>query len=144
MRLRIRKAHRVPRHPLYPDLAAARAATAKGEHAALAGSFDDLVRAWSAGARARRAVFVLHYSGRPFLSEGERDALWEMFRAPVYGMLLDRRGRVVGYECEAQDGLHVVAECALPAGLADAGPCSCGRTGARVVMESLAAVHAAD
>ena len=133
-----------PRHPLYPGLMAARAATAQGEHAALAGSFDELAHARAAGTRARSAVFVLHYSGRPFLSEGERDALWEMFRAPVYGMLLDRDGRVSGYECEAQDGLHVLAECALPAGLVDAGPCCCGRPGVRLVAEALATAHAAD
>jgi len=123
---------------------AARAATAKGEHVALAGSFDELARARVAGAGARRAVFVLHYGGRQFLSAGERDALWEMFRAPVYGMLLDRDGRVLGYECEAQDGLHVPAECAPPAGLVDAGPCSCGRLGVRLVAEALATAHAAD
>jgi hypothetical protein len=144
MRLTIRKARGAPRHPLYPGLTAARAATARGEHASLAGSFDELARARAAGARARRAVFVLHDSGRPFLSEGERDALWEMFQAPVYGMLLDRDGRVLGYECEAQDGLHVLAECSLPAGLMDAGPCCCGRAGVRLVAEALATAQAAD
>ncbi|MGA3018268.1 MAG: hypothetical protein ABSF62_14210 [Bryobacteraceae bacterium] len=144
MRLTIRKARGAPRHPLYPGLTAARAAVAKGEHAALAGSFDELARARAAGARARRAVFVLHYSGRPHLSEGERDALWEMFQAPVYGMLLDRNGRLLGYECEAQDGLHVAAEYTAPAGLVAAGPCCCGRTGVRMVTEALATAQAAD
>ncbi len=133
-----------PRHPLYPGLMAARAATAQGEHAALAGSFDELARARAAGARARRAVFVLHYDGRPYLSEGERDALWEMFRAPVYGMLLDRDGRVSGYECEAQDGLHAVAKCVPPAGMVEAARCACGRPGVRLVAEAVAAAHAAD
>ena len=144
MRLKIRKVRGAPRHPLYPDLAAVRAAVAKDEHAALAGSFDELARARAAGARVRRAVFVLHYCGRPFLSEGERDALWEMFRAPVYGMLLDRNGRVMAYECEAQDGLHFVAEYTPPAGLVDAGPCCCGRAGVRLVVEALATAQAAD
>src|ERR1022692_2218161 len=138
MRLTIRKARGAPRHPLYPGLTAARAATARGEHAALAGSFDELARARAAGTRARRAGFGLHDSGGPYLSEGERDALWEMFRARVYGMLLDRDGRVLGYECEAQDGLHVLAECALPAGLMDAGPCCCGRLGVRLGGGALA------
>jgi hypothetical protein len=91
---------------------------------------------------------VLHYSGRPLLSQGERDALWEMFQAPVYGMLLDRDGRVLGYECEAQDGLHAglqaTAACAPPAGLVDAAPCACGRPGVRLVAASLAKAHAAD
>ncbi|MGA2197631.1 MAG: hypothetical protein ABSH40_20375 [Bryobacteraceae bacterium] len=144
MQLTIWKARGAPRHPLYPGLRAARAATAKGEHAALAGSFDELARARAAGARARRAVFVLHYSGRPFLSEGERDALWEMFQAPVYGMLLARDGRVLGYECEAQDGLHAAANGALPAGMAEAGPCACGRPSLRLVAEAVATAQAAD
>ena len=144
MRLSIRKVRGAPRHPLYPGLTAARAATARGEHAALAGSFDELARARAAGARARRAVFVLHYSGRPFLSEGERDALWEMFRAPVYGLLLGRDGRVLGYECEAQDGLHAGANWAPAAGLMEAVPCCCGRPGVRLVAEALATAQAAD
>jgi hypothetical protein len=144
MRLTIRKARGAPRHPLYPGLTPARAATARGEHAALAGSFDELARARAAGARARRAVFVLHYSGRPFLSEGERDALWEMFRTPVYGMLLDRDGRVLGYECEAQEGLHTGLHAEAAPGLVEAAPCVCGRPGVRLVAEALAAAHAAD
>jgi hypothetical protein len=131
-------------HPLYPSLIAERAATAKGEHTALAGSPGELARAWAVGARARRAVFVLLYGGRPYFDERERDALWELFGAPVYGMLLDRDGRLVGYECEAQDGLHVVAGCAPPAGLTEAGPCNCGRAGVRLVADSQAKAQAAD
>ena len=144
MRLTIRKVRGAPRHPLHPGLTAERAATARGEHAVLAGSFAELARGRAAGARARRAVFVLHYRGRPFLSERERDALWDMFQAPVYGMLLDRDGRVLGYECEAQEGLHIVAGCTAPAGLVDTGPCACGRPGVRLMAEALATATAAD
>jgi hypothetical protein len=135
MRLTIRKTRRAPAHPLRPDLTASRAVTARGEHPALAGSFDELARARAAGARASRAVFVLNYAGQPCLSEAERDMLWQMYHAPVYGMLLDRDGKVIGYECEAQDGLHSCGAAEV-GGLVEGGACVCGRAGVRLVPET--------
>ena len=58
----------------------------------------------------------------------ERDRLWQIFEVPVYGLLLDQKGKVLAYECEAQNGLHVAAT----AGEVQYSPCDCGRPGSRI------------
>jgi hypothetical protein len=127
------------RHPFFPKLAAAPAARAKGGHAALYGSFHELIAARCAGACARRAVFVTIREGDPPLSEENRDALWEMYQTPSFVLLVDRRGRLLAYECETQTGLHV-NDCGgsiwewLRGRDADEKPvvCECGRPGRKV------------
>ena len=131
------------RHPFFPDLAATPAAEARGRSTAVAGTFAELAGAAAAGAEARRAVFVL---SRPdeFPGDGERDELWRMFQVPVFALLLDRAGRIVAWECEAQNGLHVEAGGATRVGIREESPCACGRPGARVMLASSVATHAAD
>ncbi len=87
------------------------------------------------GARVARAVFPVRALASPFLSETQRDALWNMFRVPVYALLLDARGAVVGYECEAQNGLHIRDDYAagLPFGHVESTLCECGRPGLRLM-----------
>jgi hypothetical protein len=89
------------RHPFYPGLAATPARRGKGICNALAGAFLELTQAARNGIRVRRAVFVLLGEKSPFLTEAQRDELWRLFEVPVYALLLDRHGRVVGFECEA-------------------------------------------
>jgi hypothetical protein len=111
------------RHPFFPGLAADPAANARGRSKALAGTFAELAGAAARGVAAQYAVFVLTSEREP-LSDGQRDELWRLFQAPVYA-LLERRGRVEGWECEAQSGLH----------LAQGGEeitCSCGRPRAKL------------
>jgi len=141
MLVRIRKARKAPRHPLYPDLKAVRARAAKKTYSALAGSFEELAQGYAKGARAARAVLVLHYQEHPWMSPAERDALWELFHVPVYGLLLDREGAVLGYECEAQHGLHL---CADAAKAAESSACCCGRAGLVVTPEAEPVAQAAD
>lgn len=125
------------RHPLYPDLAATPAVQSKGRCSALAGTFAELAHA-AAAARPRRAVFVLVYAGQPFLSDSQRDELWHWFQVPVFALLLDPSGRLLGYECQAQRGLHLSgpasdadAHSGIP-GTMDSTPCPCGRPGDRL------------
>jgi len=131
------------RHPFFPDLAATPAAEARGRSTAVAGTFAELARAAAAGVEARRAVFVL---SRPdeFPGQGERDELWRRFQVPVFALVVDRAGRIVAWECEAQNGLHGEAGCEPPVGMRDESPCPCGRPGARVMLASSLATHAAD
>ena len=125
------------RHPLFPDLAADPALQARGRSKALAGSFADLARAAARGAEARFAVYVLTSEGDP-LSAAERDELWRLFQVPVYA-LLERGGRVEAWECEAQNGLHLVGDGAGGEGAR----CACGRPGTMMTpVKTLA--HAAD
>jgi len=142
MRLGFRaRAQRAPqralRHPFYPGLAVTCATEGKGRCAALAGTFLELAQAAATGVRVRRAVFALNYPGAPFLSESERDRLWQMFEVPVYALLLDRDGRLLAYECEAQEGLHVDPDAVWSPDVLESAPCECGRPGHRLVLTSL-------
>lgn len=149
MRLRIRfPLH----HPLYPDWPLTPARAAKGRPVAVSGTLRELQRAASSGVTAERAVFVMHNPDTPFLTEADRDALWDAYQVPVYACLLDGDGRLVGYECEAQDGLHIGTVCpADPAAqrisgedsvlgyripldqtVLESSPCECGRPGQRL------------
>ncbi len=122
------------RHPFHPELIATPVRLAGGARPVLSGTFNELLRAAKRGARADQAVFALCYQDYPYLEDAEREALWQAFRVPVYTILLDRRGRLLAYECEAQDGLHVAEERSdeMKPELLDKAPCECGRPGERL------------
>jgi hypothetical protein len=127
----------VPRHPLFPRVAPVRARKAQGTCTALAGTFAELAEAARAGVRVRRAVFTLHRGAAPFLGRLERDELWRLFQVPALALLLDGSGRVAGYECEAQSGLHLLRPPGLDAaGMVVSVACECGRPGDRLVAAS--------
>lgn len=91
------------------------------------------MRAACVGVRVARAVFPLHRLSGPFLTTGERDELWGLFQVPVYAMLLDARGRVIGYECEVQEGFHLAGGYGrgFRMGTVATSLCECGRPGPR-------------
>jgi hypothetical protein len=122
------------RHPLFPELAAVRAADARGQSTSIAGTFSELTHAARQGVCVRRAVFVLT-SADGFLSERDRDELWRLFQVPAYLLSLDSNGRAIAWECEAQNGLHIAAG-------TEKATCACGRPGAKLALESAAPVHA--
>jgi hypothetical protein len=112
------------RHPFYPRLFVTPAAEAQGRFIALSGTFHQLERAAAAGASARSAVFVTTRWKGSSLTEEQRDRLWTLFQVPVYAMLVDGDDRLVGFECEAQDGFHIPGKVAPDSPL-----CECGRPG---------------
>jgi hypothetical protein len=122
------------RHPFYPGLAVTSAAEGKGLCTGLSGTFHELAQAATSGARARRMIIALHYPGAPFLSETERDELWRMFQVPVFAVLLDCGGRLLAWECEAQEGLHAEPRALWSAGVLESAPCECGRPGPRLLL----------
>ncbi len=120
------------RHPLFPKLRPTAAKRATGAHPVLTGTFAHLMSARIRGATAERALFVVSRVGRPWISDAERDILWQQFEVPILGLLVDDRGEILAYECEAQC-LHVGAKCIPPsAGVLDETPCDCGRPGQRL------------
>jgi hypothetical protein len=122
-------------HPLFPNLPAGPASSARGWSQALAGTFRELAGAVTRGARARRAIYVM-LTEAELLTDGERDELWRLFQVPVYALQVDGSGRVIAWECEAQRGLHG------PQG--EGGMlCACGRPGLRARNAGTLA-HAAD
>ena len=119
---------------------------------ALSGTCQELVRAANAGVRPTHAVLVLHHPDSRLLTPADRDALWDLFQVPLFALLLDGEGRLVGYECEVHDGLHIVASCPdtsdrqlissedsvlgyrvpLEKFSLESTPCECGRPGQRI------------
>jgi hypothetical protein len=120
------------RHPFFPGLTPIPAGEAKESSPALFGTFAELVDAASAGAHVDRAVFVTLQESEPLPSDSDRDVLWKMFQVPAFAMLLDRKGRVLAYECEAQSGLHVSPK--YPMAQESAALCECGRPGCKLVQ----------
>jgi hypothetical protein len=112
------------RHPFYPKLFATPAAEAQGRTVALSGTFQELQRAAAAGASAQCALFVVSSWNGPSLTDAERDRLWTLFQVPLYAMLVDGDNRLVGFECEAQNGFHIPGKTAPDSPL-----CECGRPG---------------
>ena len=112
------------RHPFYPKLNATPAAEANGRVIALSGTFHELERAAATGASAQRAVFVKNTCNRAPLTDDQRDRLWSLFQVPTYAMVLDGKGRLAAFECEAQNGFHVPGKTAPDSAL-----CACGRPG---------------
>ncbi|HLK63622.1 MAG TPA: hypothetical protein VKU19_09290 [Bryobacteraceae bacterium] len=140
------------RHPFFPEWAATPTRLAKGACTTLSGSFAELMRA-ATSVRPSRAVFVMHYPESIFLTDRERDTLWEVYQVPVFALLLDGEGRLVGWECEAHDGLHIGSSCPESADdqlifssedsvlgyrlpldrfVIESAPCQCGRPGQRL------------
>ena len=114
------------RHPFYPRLFPTPAVETNGRVIALSGTFQELEQAAASGASARSALFVLNRWNCPPLTDEQRDRLWTLFQVPAYAMLMDRDGRQVGFECEAQN-LHAPGKAAPDSPL-----CECGRPGQRL------------
>jgi hypothetical protein len=129
-------------HPFYPGLKLAPAAAFERKAPALYGAYEELSAAALTGARVDRAVFAVRRPASPFLTEPQRDALWESFQVPVLTLLLGRDGLPIAYECEAQDGLHLRDDYSgrLLAGHIESRPCECGRPGRRLMPPAETAV----
>jgi hypothetical protein len=56
--------------------------------------------------------FVVSFTGgeQGELAEDDRERFWRVFRVPVFEQRLGFDGRVIAYECEAHNGLHILPE----------------------------------
>jgi hypothetical protein len=56
--------------------------------------------------------FVVSFTGgeQGELVEDDRERFWRVFQVPVFEQRLGFDGRVIAYECEAHQGLHIVPE----------------------------------
>ena len=125
------------RHPFFAGLRPIPAPAARGNCLALIGTYSELMEAAGWGVRVRRAIYVLHGPETPFLSEEQRESLWQRFEVPVYALLLGRRSRLTAWECEVQEGLHThPRNCDLPRAIrrVESSPCECGRPGSRLIL----------
>jgi len=100
MRLRLLRSPSGIRHP---GLAVTLAVECKGPCAGLSGTLRDLTRAATAGARARRMIFALHYPGPISQRNRARPVMAGVPSAGV-GSAVGSQRRLLAYECEANRG----------------------------------------
>lgn len=53
------------------------------------------------------SIFAFTQLGDTPLSTELRDRLWHHFRVPIYELYVDEHGKLLAFECEAQEGWHV-------------------------------------
>lgn len=102
---------------------------------AIAGTFAQL-ESLAEIRTATHAIVILSAETDPRLSAEQRDFLWRAFGVPVFEQVVAPGGTLLAAECEAHDGLHVVA---ARLGLqfdVDPSPCACGRPGARIISRT--------
>jgi hypothetical protein len=58
--------------------------------------------------------FVVPFTGAHHgeMSEADREQFWRAFQVPVFEQRMGFDGRVIAYECEAHEGLHILPELA--------------------------------
>ena len=55
----------------------------------------------------RHSLVMQFELGEAWITEEEREELWEVFQVPVFEQLCDHRGQLIAHECEARQGLHI-------------------------------------
>ncbi len=82
----------------------------------------------------RNALIALVRPGER-LSDEDRERLWWAFRVPVFEQRIAEDCRLLAFECEAHNGLHIESRGVAPrAGeMLETAPCGCGRTTPRLV-----------
>jgi hypothetical protein len=108
---------------------------------AVAGSYDQLMEL--SGLTIDSAVIIFTATDSNPLTAVQRDLLWNTFGVPKFEQLLASDGSLMATECEAHEGLHVVAHSGLfgPTSVTDA-RCNCGQTIPRI-LRPLTALAAA-
>jgi hypothetical protein len=113
---------------------------------AIAASYEQLLEIGSAltsDQRPAKAVVVFRGPNEP-LSCLQRDRLWDLFQVPLFEQVLDAHATLLATECEAHDGMHILAEWDQlnPSDTVD-GPCECGVAARRVIVAPLPPQRAA-
>lgn len=83
------------------------------------------------------ALFVITQLGAPPLTEEDRDLFWNAFDVPVWELLVEENGQILGHECELHEGWHLNGTLGamneLYEGCLDGSPCPCGRPSPRFI-----------
>lgn len=128
-----------------PALPGAAAEVAALRPAVVAGSFERLISlAPELDSPPTHAVVVLTREGGRQIGEADRDRLWRAYHVPVFEQVVDAAGRLIAWECEAHDGLHLAATArAEGVTVIEENTCACGQHGPRVTGPRVATVLSA-
>jgi len=105
--------------------------------AVIAGTLQKIL-AFGGELRPTHAVVAFSWEGSRCLSESERDDLWEAYHVPVFEQVITPDGRLVAWECEAHEGLHLPNGAQAMADRIVVGRCDCGADSPRVIRPSMA------
>lgn len=87
----------------------------------------------SEGVVLTHSMIVFSRPGDPRLSAEDRDRFWRTFEVPLFEQVIGDTGRLLAFECEAHQGLHVVSPRFNPPGELDPSVCGCGLESPRLV-----------
>ena len=90
------------------------------------------------------AVVIFTREGRPCLTDADRDALWKAYRVPVFEQVITPEGRLVAWECEAHEGMHLADGAHAMADRIIVGECDCGSPATRVFGPVMAPIFTND
>ncbi len=106
--------------------------------AALAGRLETLLE-FARTAQPTHALVAFTAEGARCLSDRDRDDLWNACPVPVFEQVITADGRLVAWECEAHDGLHLAADAIAPPCCAvTTAVCACGTASPRIANPPLA------
>jgi hypothetical protein len=90
------------------------------------------------------AVVILTREGYRCLTDADRDALWRAYRVPVFEQVITPEGRLVAWECEAHEGMHLADGAHAMADRVIVGECDCGSPATRVLGQAMAPIFTGD
>ena len=108
----------------------------------IAGTIEQLSALAGSGAPFLTHSAILWRPGQPRLTEACRDNLWAAFHVPVFEQVIGKSGELLAAECEAHDGLHLIAP--FPHSEDDSlddSLCPCGRKTPRIGVTQGAALE---
>jgi hypothetical protein len=90
------------------------------------------------------AVVIFTQEGYRCLTDAERDTLWKAYRVPVFEQVITAGGRLVAWECEAHEGMHLSDGAHAMADRIIVGECDCGSPATRVFGARTAPIFTGD
>ncbi len=109
------------------------ATAAQFEPQAIAGTVPQLEAIAATNFSPTHALIALGRWEDSRVTDAVRERLWSRFGVPLFEQILADDCTLLAAECEAHDGLHILAglDRAMASGVIDESPCGCGLTSPR-------------
>jgi hypothetical protein len=109
------------------------AAAAQFEPQAIAGTLAQLEAIAATDFSPTHALIALGHWEDARVAEADREHLWLRFGVPLFEQIIAEDCALLAAECEAHDGLHILASLdrAIASGVIDESPCACGQVSPR-------------
>ncbi len=106
--------------------------------ASIAGHLEVVLK-FAGSAQPTHSLIIFTPEGKPCLHDESRNELWNAYQLPIFEQVIGDTGRVAAWECEAHEGLHLIAGTQVAPGCTlETKVCNCGVSSPRVVHPTLA------